>query len=722
MTLPGASPPAGATSRPGVGAPAELGRLSTEAVRPELDDLDLLGTADLVSLMAADSRRATEAVVAAAASISAAVDVICARLAAGGRLVYVGAGTAGRLAVLDAAELRPTFNVPAGMVEAVLAGGDRAVRYSVEGAEDDEAAGAAALEQLSVGEKDVVVGVSASGRTPFVLGAIAHARAAGAATIGLSCNAMSKLSRAAETAIEIEVGGEVIAGSSRLNAGTAQKITLNTLSTVAMVKLGKTYGNLMVDVRATNTKLRDRAVRIVQSVTGAGPQAAAAALEAARWDVKLACLMASSGQDLAAAGLALGAAGGRLRQALALVEVSTDHDAPAGDVDAPAAGRGHPDLAFHPHRGPKWKRLGVGAAFVEGVMVAGDVAIDDGVVVAVGLPGSGPAIAVPGLVDLQVNGYAGVDAAHGSLEELEAMGLALARHGVLAYQPTLITGDPDLVVAASGRIGVLARLHPGQGARVLGVHLEGPFLSPKRPGTHPLEWLRMPDGPLLRRLVGSGPVTMVTIAPELPGALDLVGELSRAGIVVSLGHSAATAEDAAHAVSAGASVVTHLFNGMTPVSSRSPRPPRPGPQRPAGTGPGHRRRGACGRRARPPRLCRRPRPVLDRDRRYELGRARADGQLMLGDVPITLSGGVARRPDGTIAGGASTLLSGLRHLCSLSVALPEALGAATQGPARVLGRADVGYLRPGGAANLVVLDDRLELRDVVVDGRSIGCY
>ncbi|MGP8209593.1 MAG: N-acetylmuramic acid 6-phosphate etherase [Acidimicrobiales bacterium] len=721
MTLPGASPPAGATSRPGVGAPAELGQLSTEAVRPELDDLDLLGTADLVSLMAADSRRATEAVVAAAASISAAVDVICARLAAGGRLVYVGAGTAGRLAVLDAAELGPTFNVPAGMVEAVLAGGDRAVRYSVEGAEDDEAAGAAALEQLSVGEKDVVVGVSASGRTPFVLGAIAHARAAGAATIGLSCNAMSKLSRAAETAIEIEAGGEVIAGSSRLNAGTAQKITLNTLSTVAMVKLGKTYGNLMVDVRATNTKLRDRAVRIVQSVTGAGPQAAAAALEAARWDVKLACLMASSGQDLAAAGLALGAAGGRLRQALALVEVSTDHDAPAGDVDAPAAGRGHPDLAFHPHRGPKWKRLGVGAAFVEGVMVAGDVAIDDGVVVAVGLPGSGPAIAVPGLVDLQVNGYAGVDAAHGSLEELEAMGLALARHGVLAYQPTLITGDPDLVVAASGRIGALARLHPGQGARVLGVHLEGPFLSPKRPGTHPLEWLRMPDGPLLRRLVGSGPVTMVTIAPELPGALDLVGELSRAGIVVSLGHSAATAEDAAHAVSAGASVVTHLFNGMTPVSSRSP--------------------GLPGLALSDPRV--RVQVIADgvhvADELVRLAFAaapgrcsivtdatslagRADGQLMLGDVPITLSGGVARRPDGTIAGGASTLLSGLRHLCSLSVALPEALGAATQGPARVLGRADVGYLRPGGAANLVVLDDRLELRDVVVDGRSIGCY
>ncbi|MGA3221366.1 MAG: N-acetylmuramic acid 6-phosphate etherase [Acidimicrobiales bacterium] len=754
MTLPGASPPAGATSKPSVATPArtgppsgaarpsadrpsdsappaELGRLSTEAVRPGLDDLDLLGTADLVSLIAADSRRATEAVVAATASISTAVDVICSRLAAGGRLVYVGAGTAGRLAALDAAELGPTFNVPTGMAEAVLAGGDRAMRHSIEGAEDDEAAGAAALEQLSVGEKDVVIGVSASGRTPFVLGAIARARAAGAATIGVACNAMSKLSSVAETPIELEVGGEVIAGSSRMNAGTAQKIALNTLSTAAMVKLGKTYGNLMVDLRATNTKLRDRAVRIVQSITGVGPQAAAEALEAAGWDAKLACLLASSGKDLATVGSALEAAGGRLRQALALVGNGTGAGAgraeggPHAVVGPASAGHapGGPapagsDHTFRTNRGPKWKRLGVGAAFVDGVVMAGDVAIDQGVVVAVGLPGSGSSIAVPGLVDLQVNGYAGVDAAHGSVEELEAMGLALARHGVLAYQPTLITGDPDLTSAASARIGELSSLRHGDGARVLGVHLEGPFLSPERPGTHPLEWLRAPDAPLLRRLVGAGPVTMVTIAPELPGALALVGGLSQAGIVVSLGHSAATAAQAAEAVRAGASVVTHLFNAMTPVSSRSP--------------------GLPGLALSDPRL--RVQLIADgvhvADELVRLAFAaapgrcsiwtaatsragRGDGQLMLGAVPITLSGGVARRPDGTIAGGASTLLSGLRRLCSLSVALPEALKAVTEGPARILGRPDVGHLRQGGAANLLVLDDRLELRDVLVDGRSI---
>ena len=707
MTLPNASPPAGASppatsaSPRGPGPAGDLGRLTTEAVRPGLDDLDLLGPADLVSLMAADARRATDAVAAAAPSISAAVEVVFRRLEAGGRLIYVGAGTAGRLAVLDAAELGPTFSVPEGVVEAVLAGGDRALRHPSEGAEDDRAAGEAALENLSVGERDVVVGVSASGRTPFVLGAVAHARAVGAATIGLTCNAGSLLSSAASTAIELVVGGEVIAGSSRLNAGTAQKIALNTLSTSVMVRMGKTYGNLMVDVRATNTKLRDRALRIVESITGADRQTAWTALEAAGWNTKLACLMASSGKDLGTVTFALEASGGRLRQALAMVGTGVRRAVvPLG------------------RSGPKWKRLGVGAAFVDGVLVGGDVAIDDGAVVAVGLPGDGPAIAVPGLVDLQVNGYAGVDAAHGSVDELEAMGLALARDGVLAYQPTLITGDPVLVGEAAARLGEMARRGPRDGARIIGVHLEGPFLSPERPGAHPAEWLRAPDGPLLLALLAMGPVTMVTLAPELPGAIELIEELCRRGAVVSLGHSAATAEQVSAAVGAGASVVTHLFNGMPSVSSRSP--------------------GLAGAALSDTRL--RLQLIADgvhvADELVRLAFAaapgrcsivtdatslagRGDGILMLGDVPITLKGGVARRPDGTIAGGASTLLHGLRQLCSLSVELPEALKAVTERPARVLGRADVGYLRQGRPANLVVLDDRLELKEVLVNGRSI---
>jgi N-acetylglucosamine-6-phosphate deacetylase len=697
--------------------------------------------------MAVDARRATEAVAAAAPSISAAVEVVLGRLELGGRLIYVGAGTAGRLAVLDAAELGPTFNVPAGMVEAVLAGGERAMRHPSEGAEDDRTAGEAAVQKLCVGRTDVVVGVSASGRTPFVLGAVDHARAVGAATIGLTCNAGSPLSAAAGTAIELVVGGEVIAGSSRMNAGTAQKIALNTLSTSVMVRMGKTYGNLMVDVRATNSKLRDRALRIVQAVTGASRQAAGAALQEAGWNTKLACLLVSSGQDLETVTTALEASAGRLRQALAMVGaggprpgVPDVHDlapAPAelaqADLAPAPAGLAPADLVAglvekdcsdrasrsgHGRSGPKWKRLGVGAAFVDGVLMGGDLAIDDGVVVAVGLPGTGSAIAIPGLVDLQVNGYAGVDAAHATVDELEEMGLALARDGVLAYQPTLITGDPALVGEAAGRIGEMASHGRGDRARVIGVHLEGPFLSPQRPGTHPVEWLRAPDGRLLQALLATGPVTMVTLAPELPGALELVEDLRRRGIVVSLGHSAATAEQVSAAVRAGASVVTHLFNGMSSVSSRSP--------------------GLAGAALSDTRL--RLQLIADgvhlADELVRLAFAaapgrcsivtdatslagRGDGRLMLGDVPITLKGGVARGPDGTIAGGASTLLHGLRQLCSLSVDLTEALDAVTEGPARVLGRADIGHLRQGRPANLVVLDDRLELKDVLIDGRSV---
>ena len=248
------------------------GRLSTESVRPELGELDLLDAAELVGLMLSDARRATDALSGAAPAITAAVELVRERLASGGRLVYVGAGTAGRLAVLDAAELGPTFSVPDGIVTAVLAGGEEALRRAVEGAEDDGPGGAAALQRLEVGDRDAVIGVSASGRTAYVIGALEHARSTGAGVISISCNTSSPLRTLAEVAIELLVGGEVVAGSSRLNAGTAQKIALNTISTAVMVLLGKTYGNLMVDLRPTNAKLRNRAVRIVRAVTGVGPE------------------------------------------------------------------------------------------------------------------------------------------------------------------------------------------------------------------------------------------------------------------------------------------------------------------------------------------------------------------------------------------------------------------------------------------------------------------
>ena len=206
------------------------------------------------------------AVAEAAPAIAAAVDAIVERLAAGGRLIYVGAGTAGRIGVLDASECGPTFNTD--RVLGVIAGGQVAVSTASESAEDHPSSGAQAIAVLGAERADAVVGISASGRTPYVLGAIAHARDAGALTVGLACNADSELSAAVEHPIEVLVGPEFIAGSTRLKAGTAQKLVLNMLSTLTMVRLGKTYGNLMVDVRVTNAKLRDRATRIVEQVAG----------------------------------------------------------------------------------------------------------------------------------------------------------------------------------------------------------------------------------------------------------------------------------------------------------------------------------------------------------------------------------------------------------------------------------------------------------------------
>ncbi len=689
---------------------ADLGGTETEAVRTGFGALDIFEPGDLVALLISDSRRATTAVTAAAASITSAVEVVHGRLAAGGRLVYVGAGTAGRLALLDAAELGPTFGVPDGTVEAALAGGDKALRHAVEGAEDDGAAGAAALADLAVNAGDVVIGVSASGRTPFVLAALEYARSVGAAVVGLSCNKASPLSKLADVAVELLVGGEIVAGSSRLNAGTAQKIALNTISTSVMVLWGKTYGNLMVDLRATNEKLRDRAVRIVTAVTHVGPERAREALEAASWNTKLACLVAASGEDAAVLAPILEAANGRLRDALDVLRQS--------GLLADSAGQGE-TAGVTQRTGTSWRRLGVGAAFVDGVLLPGDVAVEGSTIVAVGLSGKGRGIAVPGLVDLQVNGYAGIDAAHASLDELELMGGALLRDGVLAFQPTLISGDPALTCAAAARVTEVASSRPGPRARILGVHLEGPFLSPNRGGVHPTERLRVPDRELAERLFASGLVTMMTIAPELPGAVELIAWLSAQGCVISLGHSAASAEQARAAVAAGASAVTHLFNAMPAISARDP--------------------GLVGLALSDSRvrvqLIADGRHVADELVRLAFASAGSRcsivtdatslagtgaGEPTLGEVPIEVRGGLALGPGGTIAGGASTLLSGLRHLVSLAIALPDALAAATERPARLLGRDDVGFLREGDEANLLILDDGLELSDVLLAGKSIG--
>lgn len=280
------------------------------------DDLDLRSTLDLVRLMNEEDATVPAAVDRALPAIAQAVDAIAERLTAGGRLVYVGAGSAGRLGVLDASECGPTYGTPEGQVLALIAGGQAAVARAVEGAEDDGGAGAADLAGLGLSAADAVVGISASGRTPYVLGAVRYAAARGAVTVGIACNSGTPLSRAVGHPIEVETGAEIVAGSTRLKAGTAQKLVLNMLSTVVMVRLGKTYGSLMVDLRATNDKLRDRARRIVAQAGRAGDDRARAALTEAGGQVKVAVLMLRCGLSAAPAAALLEAAGGNLRRAL----------------------------------------------------------------------------------------------------------------------------------------------------------------------------------------------------------------------------------------------------------------------------------------------------------------------------------------------------------------------------------------------------------------------
>ncbi len=298
-------------------SPAGLDHLATEQVQPGLDDLDFRPIDEVIGLLLAAEAAVTSAMAAARPALAAAVEAVIDRLAEGGRLFYVGAGTPGRLAALDAAECVPTFGLPPGLVVAVMAGGVAAFADAVEGVEDDAAAGAADLRDHAVVAADVLVGISASGRTPYVLGALALAAESGALTVAVVNNPGSPMAAAADHAIEVLTGAEVIGGSTRLSAGTAQKVVLNTLSTAVMVGLGKTYGAWMVDVQATNQKLRRRAVRIVRDVTGVDEATAAAALSACGGHVKTTLVSLLAGVEPDVAGSRLQAAGGRVRAAVA---------------------------------------------------------------------------------------------------------------------------------------------------------------------------------------------------------------------------------------------------------------------------------------------------------------------------------------------------------------------------------------------------------------------
>ena len=356
-------------------------------------------------------------------------------------------------------------------------------------------------------------------------------------------------------------------------------------------------------------------------------------------------------------------------------------------------------------------RLGVDAALVHGELVPGDVEVDEGLIVGVGLGGRTTGrIAVPGFVDLQVNGFAGVDFLVAGADDYARAGEALLRTGVTAYQPTFITAAEDTVV------GALRALPLSGGApHVVGAHLEEPFLSAERLGAHPSEHRREPDLELLERLLDAGRVTEMTLAPELAGAGELILRLLERGVVVSAGHTNATAKQAREAFDLGVSTVSHLFNAMRPLRSRDP-----GIIGVALTRPnvdlqlivdGHH---LADETVRLVWVAAAGRVALVSD--ATAGAGLGEGSHPLGDVEIEVANGVSTRADGVLAGTVLTMLDAVRNLHALGVRFEDAIGAATTVPARIVRRAGLGTLEPGGAADIVVLDDRLDIFDVLCAG------
>src|SRR3954463_13632253 len=359
-------------------------------------------------------------------------------------------------------------------------------------------------------------------------------------------------------------------------------------------------------------------------------------------------------------------------------------------------------------------RLGVGAAVVDGTLVPGDVELADGHVAAVGLgSGNGNGIAAPGFVDLQVNGFAGVDFFSADTEGYRRAGRALLECGVTAYQPTFITSPEEELVGALAEVPA-----NGVAPRVLGAHLEGPFISAERLGTHPADARRDPDRALLERLLAAGPVSHVTLAPELPGAYELVDLLHERGVTVSCGHSDATAAEAREAFARGVKTVTHIFNAMRPFAAREP--------------------GLAGAALVTDDVV--VQVILDgvhlADDTARLVWQAAAGRVALvtdaiaaahaGDGTYTIAGvdfevedGVARNADSVLAGSTVCMIDAVRNLVALGASVESALAAATALPARIAGRPELGTLAPGSPADVVVLDDSLGIVRVLVRGEEV---
>jgi N-acetylmuramic acid 6-phosphate etherase len=290
--------------------------LSTEKVNPNTLKIDIASTGDILQMINEEDQKVAVAVQKVLPEIELVVDEVVRSISQGGRLIYLGAGTSGRLGVLDAVECPPTFSVDPELVVGLIAGGEKAFVKAVEGAEDKEEFGKTDLQEIGLTPNDTVIGIAASGRTPYVIGGLRYARELGANTAALSCNENAKISKEAKHVIEVIVGPEVLTGSTRLKAGTAQKLVLNMISTASMIKLGKAYGNLMVDVNISNFKLEQRAIGMIQSITGVEYETAVATLQKANNEVKPSIVMITLNCDFEEAKSRLEDANGYVRLAI----------------------------------------------------------------------------------------------------------------------------------------------------------------------------------------------------------------------------------------------------------------------------------------------------------------------------------------------------------------------------------------------------------------------
>lgn len=294
----------------------EINQLTTEKRNPNTMHLDQMSVGQVLELINKEDQQVPEVIADALGQIEAAVETIIQSFNAGGRLIYFGAGTSGRLGVLDAAECVPTFGVSPDLVVGLIAGGDKALVEAVEGAEDSLTLAEEDFKKLNLNANDTVVGIAASGRTPYVIGGLQYAQSIGAKTVSIACNQQAKISRFAQIPIEVDCGPEVLTGSTRLKAGTAQKLILNMLSTVSMIGIGKVYQNLMVDVQATNEKLEERSKRIIMAATECSYEEAASYFEAANHKVKVAIVMILTNLDATEASQKINAANGFVNQVL----------------------------------------------------------------------------------------------------------------------------------------------------------------------------------------------------------------------------------------------------------------------------------------------------------------------------------------------------------------------------------------------------------------------